>query len=553
MGEHARAEQAFRAGLVAEAAHVPLHLALAGVLERNGRGEEAEHAYRDALRYDAACTAASVALGRLLCARGRFDEALLVTGAQIRAAAPAHAALAAHATALKAAGRLDEALSTNRRAADLNPRSAVAHHNTASTLADLARFEEAEVSAKAALALGGKAAQTWLVLGRSLMGQGRLPEAEAALRGAVGADPLYLDAQRDLAQLIWMSREDVHAATEVLDEALRSSGGHIGLVGLKAELLRTAGCKAQAHAILMDAIRLAPEAAGLHMQAAHMAGLVDRRAEAVDHAETAARLSQGAPDTLPILCEAYLAIGDTGRALAVTERMLAQRPFDQGALAYQATAWRLSGDRRYAEAYDYDRLVWTDTLDTPAGWPSLAAYLGDLGSALQRLHVYKTHPFGQSVRHGSQASDLQRSRDPAVQAFFAAVDGPIRRRLATLGSGRDAVSVRNTSGYRFEGVWSVRLRPGGFHADHVHPLGWLSSACYIALPEPNAAAEERAGWIKFGQPGVTTHPALAAEHHVRPEPGMVVLFPSYMWHGTVPFRDEGQRLSIAFDLVPEPS
>jgi hypothetical protein len=30
----------------------------------------------------------------------------------------------------------------------------------------------------------------------------------------------------------------------------------------------------------------------------------------------------------------------------------------------------------------------------------------------------------------------------------------------------------------------------------------------------------------------------------------VVLFPSYMWHGTVPFRGPEGRLTIAFDLIP---
>jgi hypothetical protein len=30
----------------------------------------------------------------------------------------------------------------------------------------------------------------------------------------------------------------------------------------------------------------------------------------------------------------------------------------------------------------------------------------------------------------------------------------------------------------------------------------------------------------------------------------MVLFPSYMWHGTVPFRSPTPRTTIAFDVVP---
>jgi hypothetical protein len=45
---------------------------------------------------------------------------------------------------------------------------------------------------------------------------------------------------------------------------------------------------------------------------------------------------------------------------------------------------------------------------------------------------------------------------------------------------------------------------------------------------------------------------LREEHLVRPEPGMLVLFPSYMWHGTVPFSAREKRLSCAFDIVRRP-
>jgi hypothetical protein len=96
----------------------------------------------------------------------------------------------------------------------------------------------------------------------------------------------------------------------------------------------------------------------------------------------------------------------------------------------------------------------------------------------------------------------------------------------------------------------VRLRPHGFHINHVHQLGWLSSACHIELPAAVEQSEDRQGWLKFGEPGVATQPALPPEHFVKPEPGRLVLFPSYMWHGTVPFEGDQDRLTVAFDVIP---
>jgi hypothetical protein len=37
---------------------------------------------------------------------------------------------------------------------------------------------------------------------------------------------------------------------------------------------------------------------------------------------------------------------------------------------------------------------------------------------------------------------------------------------------------------------------------------------------------------------------------VRPEEGLLVLFPSYFFHHTIPFEGEGTRISVAFDFIP---
>jgi hypothetical protein len=270
---------------------------------------------------------------------------------------------------------------------------------------------------------------------------------------------------------------------------------------------------------------------------------------AVWHAGIAARALPGDYVAQSALCEAWLAAGDASQAGALAQHLHTRMPENQHAAALLATAWRLAGDPRYHELYDFDSLVWAGELATPEGWSSLDGFLSDLASSLQALHAFNTHPVGQSLRHGSQTTQsLTLSKDPVIQAFFHAVDHPIRERLASLGRGPGLIAARNTGRYEFNGVWSVRLQPNGFHADHVHPMGWLSSACYIALP--SAIERDREGWLKFGEPGIATKPHLPPQHFVKPAPGRLVLFPSYMWHGTVPFSGDEPRLTIAFDLTP---
>lgn len=53
------------------------------------------------------------------------------------------------------------------------------------------------------------------------------------------------------------------------------------------------------------------------------------------------------------------------------------------------------------------------------------------------------------------------------------------------------------------------------------------------------------GWIKFGE---TRYPVPGGV--VQPRAGRLLLFPSYMWHGTNPIHGSEPRTAIAFDAVP---
>jgi hypothetical protein len=240
--------------------------------------------------------------------------------------------------------------------------------------------------------------------------------------------------------------------------------------------------------------------------------------------------------------------------LVIAEALHDSDPTDGRALAMKADALRMLGDPRYRELLDYQHLVRAEPIDVPAGWIGLDAYLAELVADLERAHTLRAHPIGNSLREGSQIQLApQNSPFASIRAFPQAIDGPIRRYMQAIGIGGDPMRKRNTGRYAISGIWSVRLRPHGFHVNHYHPEGWISSACYLHLPR----AIERAGgegWLQFGEPAFPTNPILEPEYFVKPSPGLLALFPSYMWHGTVPFSGspEDRRLTIAFDVVPRP-
>ncbi len=454
------------------------------------------------------------------------------------------------ANALKAERRFDEAIALYARAARAHPQSIAAEHNWAGALGDAGRASEAEEHIRRAFAKGGNAPESWLVFARALLAQGKLDEANEAFVKCVTLNPGMLDAQYELAQLIWMTTEDHAAAVAPLDRIILQYPDTVDLYSTKARVMMyTTTPEATLHFVNESLGRWPHDVKLLTVgiDAATLAGEPDTAMLMSDRL-----ISQLPNSTSAQVMRAYalLAAGRAEEALPIAEAMCAADPNDQHALGLLAIACRLVGDDRYRQLYNYDEFVRPYTLAPPQGWDTLQEYLADLGAALRARHPFKSYPFSNSGEHGSKIADLLEMDDPAIAAIQQALEPAVQAHLEHLGTGDDPVRSRNTGRWKIDGIWSSWLKPHGFHHDHVHPTAWLSSACYIELPQ-QVDAGDKEGWIKFGEPGPVTSPKLGYEHVVKPEPGMLVLFPSYMWHGTIPFGGDEPRLTVALDIIPD--
>ena len=557
-GDYHAARAAFARLLQIDSRWVPARVALAELLARAGESTNAERELRRALADDPRFVRAALSLAQLLRHDRRAREALPIT-----AAACAHsndpALLLEHALALRAQQRDVEALALLQDLAATHPQRADVAHYLAMSLHGAGRYAEASASAQRALDMGLDEAETWGILARALAAAHRLDEAEDAFRQGLQRDADAVPLHEDYARLLWLRSGDLAHATAALEAAVRRQPDNPALLALKAQLHGSAGDTRTAYALFARAATL-PDADALIEVAAATAALKDVPERALEHARrAAARAPELAQEAL---IQALLVRGEHAEAATLLEAARAVRPDDQQLLALQAVLWRADGDARYRALYDYARTVHAWTLDTPPGWGALDDYLADLRATLRRLHALRGHPPDQSLRGGSQTmGDLSSSADPVIRAFFDhAIVGPIARHIAWLGQGGDPLRRRNRGRGRVHAAWSVLLQSDGYHIDHVHPDGWLSSACYIDLPDTLGAVDvdvdvdvdetQRAGWLRFGAVPLPLTPPLRAELYLRPQPGLLVLFPSYMWHGTVPFSGTQTRLTIAFDVVP---
>lgn len=241
-----------------------------------------------------------------------------------------------------------------------------------------------------------------------------------------------------------------------------------------------------------------------------------------------------------------LRVGAVDEAVALIDRLL-QTDETAELWAYAATAWRLAEDPR-SEWLERDPAL-VQPMDLGATLPGL----DELAGHLRHLHVAKGEYLDQSVRGGTQTDGPLLSRiDPVTRHLRRAIVAAVETYIAQLPSSdprHPLLQKRRDRRIRFAGSWSVRLRDAGHHANHVHPLGWISSALYVALPNQAPGEAADAGWLALGEPDSKLGIELAAWKTVQPVEGSLVLFPSWMWHGTIPF-EKGERLTVAFDVAP---
>jgi predicted 2-oxoglutarate/Fe(II)-dependent dioxygenase YbiX len=101
----------------------------------------------------------------------------------------------------------------------------------------------------------------------------------------------------------------------------------------------------------------------------------------------------------------------------------------------------------------------------------------------------------------------------------------------------------------FQSSWYVKMQKSGHLTSHIHETGWMSGVLYLQLPNKTKDPDE--GNIEFGYDG-DKYPAgfILPTKKVVVKPGDLILFPSSLFHKTVPFHTNEERICIAFDISP---
>jgi tetratricopeptide (TPR) repeat protein len=486
--------------------------------------------------------------GKALHAMRRLDEAQKACAAALKLSPQHLPSLLMLGLIHGDAEQLAEAEAALVRARALAPDHPLVLINLASILRRQHRYADAEPLVRRAVAVAPQSKDAWLLLGNLMGDLSRHEESIQAFQTAIQHDPLDRDAHRNLARRLWtLGRLD--NVFDAIYAVMRAQPKSARALDIAAELQAEFGFVDAAMQNCALALSLAPTDPSVLRRQSSLLLRADRPSEAIPLLR---QLLGAHPDNLSLhndLALALLRSGDRPGARDAARRTLTAFPYDQYSLALLGTLGRLDGD---SDDGDINDCVAVFDLPAPQGWGDLDRFVAETLTLLDRLHDTVNEPIHLTLRKGTQTSaNLFAQRDDApIVALREQILATVRAYVDAMpDSPEHSYFGRRGKGLAFAGSWSSRLRDGGFHTHHIHPEGWISGVYYLQVP-PAADTGDQSGWLTFGVPNLGPEVSLPALRAVQPKPGRLVLFPSYFWHGTVPFQDEIPRITIAFDLVP---
>lgn len=407
-----------------------------------------------------------------------------------------------------------------RSAGRLDPQWIEAWSNLAAALARLEAYDEALEVARHALTLDPRRIASWEALAALLSNrfdQDSLQEGLRAIDRVLRATPGSAQAHH-VAGLLWRKRGDAARAIAYGRRALALSPTNPDIVAALGEALLIGGDAAAALEVYAGA-----RARGLH--------------------------------SAPLTRQLGIALLQSARpreAVMALRAAVREDPSDQRAIAHLGAALAAAGEVDAAERLlGVRRNVHAVELPWPEGFSGADAFHGALAADIRRHSRQRWEPAGLAARQAFLSGDLLADRTPAIMGFEGRLRAAIDQFIADLQTvPGDAFLSCIPGDYRLH-VWATQAARAGFIDTHLHEASWLSGAYYVELPPVVAGAPpDAAGSIEFGRPFRNLPPV--PERLIRtiqPQVGTLLLFPSYLFHRTLPYDGPGDRISISFDLA----
>ena len=444
--------------------------------------------------------------------------------------------------ALDGLGEYDGAINSYRNALKLQPSMPDLHFNLGIVFGNLNRFEEAANSYRKAIALNPKFFEAYGNLGTLMQKQGKLEEAVASYRKAISINP---DA-RGYFNLGTALRDQGK-----LDEAIKSYQQAIQLFPNYAdahsnlgETLRDQGNMQEAIKSYQNALALNPNHPSANYNMAEFLYLAKRYDEAIPHFEMS-QLDDWQERSMYCLYKAERFDEFKNKLDAIVQSGTHTAPFLATLSTHYAINFGVDDPYNFCKnGLDFVYKAAIPELSSPNS-PLLQSLLNDINNAEIAERV-------QGMLHNGKQSAGNLFKRP--EHSFRTLAELVKKEFIHYKNkfaGADCELIKSfPEELEFTSSWFVKMRQGGHLDSHIHEIGWISGAVYLAMPSDKKSPEE--GAFEYG-----THGDSYPQKHnsfpvgsVIPNVGEIVLFPSSLFHRTIPFTSNEERICIAFDLKP---
>jgi Flp pilus assembly protein TadD len=439
------------------------------------------------------------------------------------AAAPLLGTLRAQMAALYRSGDRAGAMRSCRQILSLAPKLTDVLMAAGQLAAELGDDAEAISFYEAAIAEKREFAEAHYSLGNALMRLGRVADAAQSYRRAAGHRPDLLPAHNNLGNALlalerWDEAAQAYRRALALAPAVPDHHRNLGIA------LQHGGESDAAFAAFRQALALRPDWSRAHANVANL--LLER--------------------------------GEASRVVESCDRWLAACPGTIEAMGLKSVALDQLGDREGARhLVDLERFVRVIPCEAPPGFADMAAFNDALAERALH-HPTLTLPPEKDPRYHCPTLSitgefLAEPRTPATLALERLFEAATRDYLAALAQEdrRHPFVAAPPRDWRLTS-WAAVLDRQGNLLPHIHYDGYVSGVYYCRIPAAmGRGAEDQSGWFELGRLpdhlGVGVTPRLRA---IEPREGLLILFPSYFYHRTIPFAASEVRISIAFDAMP---
>ena len=423
----------------------------------------------------------------------------------------------------------------------------------AQRLAESGQLEAAADLLQSVLKANEGSPRAFVLLGRIQMSLGRAPEAEASYRQALALEPTAADARLDLGNLL-LRADRIKEAAGCFEAVLQDNPKAVAALEGLGFVRQRQGRLAEAAEALDAALALEPNNLAV---LANLGGLRLDQGEAEQAVTHLSRVAEAAPQRLDLrvnLAAALFAAGRQTEALLCLDQVLAKESQHTRAMGLKVAYLETLGRHEEVDRlFDPGRMIQVMRAESVPGFETLRDFNQALIQQVEADPTLVADRAGKSTRGGSQTGELFGRPTGALAQLQDMVRQAVRGYFKARPAGGSSAGPVRPKRMRLT-AWATVLRAeAGYQESHNHPSGRLSGVYYVQVPAAiGAAPGDTQGFIEFGRP----HAKLGATedsrcHLIQPEEGLMLLFPSHAWHRTLPFHSDKERISIAFDLIPE--